>query len=174
MKSICHGNCNAIGLVLLPIAHAGTNQVTVVKNRRALEDRLLQPLAEIVLYKSSQMILFSNHFQPVRSMDGTDIAFQFCDSGHGGDRRKRTQPGILSQKLLQLTVLYHSSSQECCAFPTSTRAMDLQRARLGWASLGPCNVLGSLNFCQMTMRDQQIPNKEFLRDSWSGLPLTLS
>lgn len=44
IKSVCHGNSNAIGLVLLPVDHASIHHVTVVRNRRSLEDRLMQIL----------------------------------------------------------------------------------------------------------------------------------
>ena len=48
-KSVCHGNCNAVLLVLLPVVHAGISHVTIVKYRRALEDRFVGRLISKVV-----------------------------------------------------------------------------------------------------------------------------
>lgn len=56
-KSICHGNCNAVLLVLLPVVHAGISHVTIVKHRRALEDRFVGILiSKVVVNSISQAI----------------------------------------------------------------------------------------------------------------------
>lgn len=46
-KSIAHNNVNAAVLVLLPLVHAGTDKIQIVKKRRDVEDKLLGYLAEI-------------------------------------------------------------------------------------------------------------------------------
>ena len=43
-RCICNGNMSAILLVMLPMAYTSGQQTAVIKNRRAVEDKLLVPL----------------------------------------------------------------------------------------------------------------------------------
>lgn len=67
IKSVCHSNSNAIALILLPVDHASIHHVTVVKNRRSLEDRLMQIL---VAFRHVFVKLFILSAQLVRSQVG--------------------------------------------------------------------------------------------------------
>ena len=48
-KSVAHNNLNAAPLVLLPLVHASTDKIQIVKKRRDVEDKLLGRLAKYLI-----------------------------------------------------------------------------------------------------------------------------
>lgn len=71
-RSIMTANQNAALLVLFPVQHTSCDKAVTVKNRRLVEDRLMQ------------------------FADLHDITIGFKDSGHGNDKRKRSHAGVLA------------------------------------------------------------------------------
>ena len=67
MQSVCAGSAKTMGLVMLPMYHASTSKETVLNNRRLIEDKV------------------------TANLDSYEISIQYADSGHGGDRRKKSQ-----------------------------------------------------------------------------------
>lgn len=179
-KSICHGNCNAIIMVLLPVVHASTHQAQVVKNRRAIEDMLMGWLASawfiythpLCCGRNNSSQSFSDFVEQeifvcvlhLRSMEVIDIALQFCDSGHAGDKRKRTQPCSLAEGLescdgsSRYDIIFLPCFLEVCfATPTSTAShmasRDLRHLWQAWSET--CKGPGSMSFFLTTMSTQQ-------------------
>ena len=71
MQSVCSGNSGSLGFVTLPQYHSSTSKQAVIKHRRLLEDKLLG------------------------SLDTSEVSLSFSDTGHGGDRRKKSQQCVL-------------------------------------------------------------------------------
>ena len=67
MQSACTGNSSTMGFVMLPQYHSSTSKAVDLKNRRLLEDKL------------------------VGCLDTFEVSMHYADSGHGGDRRKKSQ-----------------------------------------------------------------------------------
>ena len=44
-QSVSCSDCNAVFVGLYPIAHSGTDKMTITKNRRNMEDKLMACLA---------------------------------------------------------------------------------------------------------------------------------
>ena len=102
-RAVCASNSNAALLVLCPMTHTSLQQTTCVKNRRAVEDRLLTILELALLMLSHCRCLIhccipgeSHDMDHLRAFDVIDVAINYKDTGHAGDKRKRSQPGSLA------------------------------------------------------------------------------
>ena len=67
IQTTCSGNSSTVALALLPQYHSSTSKSVVLKNRRLLEDKM------------------------VGCLDVFEISMHYIDSGHAGDRRKKSQ-----------------------------------------------------------------------------------
>ena len=67
IQSVCAGNSNTMGFIMFPQYHSSTTKNVVIQNRRLLEDKI------------------------VAVLDTYEISVNFLDSGHGGDKRKKSQ-----------------------------------------------------------------------------------
>ena len=84
-KSICNSDPRAALLTLMPQLHPSIAQTTVIEKKRSLEDKLLGRLGRI------EMMISSCGFW--RMLKVNDVSIHYTDSGHGGDRRKKSQNG---------------------------------------------------------------------------------
>ena len=85
-KTISAGNINACLLVLGPQIYSTQTAQATVKNRRLLEDKLLASEAQITECKVVAYVLLL-----LSSFLMQEISLTYSDSGHAGDRRKRSQ-----------------------------------------------------------------------------------
>ena len=96
-KSILCANPNAMLFVLAPQIHPSTDKTSIVTKHRDVEDKLMScpALYMLPLLGNESEILtlcldVSFRLQ-IRSLEVTDVSLTFCDTGHGGDKRKRSQ-----------------------------------------------------------------------------------
>lgn len=83
--SVSSGNGKTMLALLLPQYHSSTSKQSVIKNRRLVEDKILGRLS------LSCYIAATARTCVPRAMDVFEIAINYNDSPHGGDRRKRSQ-----------------------------------------------------------------------------------
>ena len=104
-KGVCTANSNCILLVLLPQQNASIESSAITAHRRALEDRLSNlglTLIELIptsYFQCNVQFQFVLNFHDrsncecrPRTLESFEMGLYFKDSGHGGDRRKRSQP----------------------------------------------------------------------------------
>ena len=84
IQSTCSGNSSTMAFILLPQYHSSTSKTVVLKNRRLLEDKL------------------------VGCLDVFEISMHYADSGHAGDRRKKSQQWFLGYQLVQFSMFVPS------------------------------------------------------------------
>lgn len=103
-QSVCSGNPRTLCWFMLPQWHSSTKKETVIRNRRMIEDKVYGSLAlTSVNFLGSAFCfvwLFPSGFpmasQPLdfpclRLLDVYEVAVNFSDSVHMGDRRKKSQ-----------------------------------------------------------------------------------
>ena len=111
--SVSTGNNRTLCWFQLPQWHSSTQKETVVKNRRLLEDKILASLESaqirfIFWFCASAMSPIYQFVtqSPIatcrlgwRALDSYEVALNFADSAHQGDRRKKSQQWSLGPKI---------------------------------------------------------------------------
>ena len=53
-KAISNSDARSVLFAMLPVAHAGTDKFTVLKNKRTVEDAIMEPLVESSFFDPTQ------------------------------------------------------------------------------------------------------------------------
>ena len=192
VKGVCTANSNCISLVLLPQQNASIESSAITAHRRALEDRLsnlgmtLIELIPTIQFQCNAQSFFASHpvaasrhsrsngACPPRTLECYEMGLYFKDSGHGGDRRKRSQPCGMAVKVvpanfIPISCLFCSGS--CWASPW----FHYQAWQQCHQFIGPLLDLQSRKHCLACLA--QYPEPElwtFGVTTWTGPQMRLS
>lgn len=135
-QAVSSGNPNTLAFFLLPQWHSSTSKTTVLKNRRLLEDKVVGcPGSMSPLHFEAAFLAPTMPASRPRCLDVFEVAMNFAESSHAGDRRKKSQqcswPAVtLTQEVTFCLLL--SSAKAWLQCVDLTRHPRLGRARCSW------------------------------------------